>query len=130
MVTQLTYIFLMAAARLSILMLYRRIFSLKIRWFRLAWWMTVCIVVAYGLVLLAVFLTQCSPHPMDTLWLNPAKCRSGTRYIESEGPTIGGFINAAIDVCLILLLIKMVYGLRMTNKRKVLVCGLFDLGLL
>ncbi|KAL8676911.1 MAG: hypothetical protein Q9186_006608 [Xanthomendoza sp. 1 TL-2023] len=128
--SQLVYAILMGAARASILLVYQRIFSLQIRWFRIAWWTTMAIVLAYSLVLLIVFLTQCSPHAINTLWLDPATCRQAAGYSTVRGPTIGGFINAAVDILVLLLPTRMVWTLQMQTKRKILVCILFAFGLL
>lgn len=88
--------------------------------------------VAYCAALLAISLTQCSPHSIDNLWLDPTKCRQGPRDTEAgaKAPTIGGFVNAFVDLCVLLLPTKMVWDLKLSNKRKILVCGLFGLGLL
>ncbi|KAL8933731.1 MAG: hypothetical protein Q9211_005624 [Gyalolechia sp. 1 TL-2023] len=83
-------------------------------------------------LLAALTAEQCSPHSIDRLWLDPTKCRQGPRHSKTgtSAPTIGGFVNALVDVYVLLLPIKMVWNLKMTNKRKILVCGLFSLGLL
>ncbi|KAL8952392.1 MAG: hypothetical protein Q9222_001701 [Ikaeria aurantiellina] len=130
--SQITYLILMALARTSILMLYRRIFTVskKNPWFRTAWYTTISIVLTYSLALLIVFLTQCSPHAISNLWLDPTKCNQAGGYTENKGPTIGGFLNAAIDLMVLLLPVQVVWGLQMTRKRKGMVCGLFGLGLL
>ena len=126
----LTYIFLMAAARTSILLLYRRIFTLMNGWFRLAWWTSMSIVLAYSAVQLAICLSLCAPHSIDTLWHDPSKCRGTAGDIKSKKPIILAFLNAAVDLGILLLPIRMVWNLQMAKKRKILVSGLFGLGLL
>ncbi|KAL8933957.1 MAG: hypothetical protein Q9216_006136 [Gyalolechia sp. 2 TL-2023] len=127
-----TYTFLITAVRISILLMYRRIFSLKNGWFKIAWWTSMFVVLAYCTALLAVSLAQCSPYSVDNLWLDPMKCRQGPRDTEAgaKAPAIGGFVNALIDICVFLLPVRMVFGLKLTRKRKILVCALFGLGLL
>ncbi|KAL8798993.1 MAG: hypothetical protein Q9182_006227 [Xanthomendoza sp. 2 TL-2023] len=127
--SQLAYAILMGAARVSILLVYQRIFALQTRWFRIAWWTTMAIVLAYSLVLFVVFLTQCSPHAINTLWLEPATCRQAAGYSKLKGPTIGGFVNVAVDILVLLLPIRIVWILQMQTKRKILVCLLFALGI-
>jgi len=63
----------MTSARVSVLMLYRRIFSLANHLFRAAWWICLPVVLIYGAILFAIFVAQCSPDPISALWLNPGK---------------------------------------------------------
>lgn len=130
--SQLTYTFLITAVRVSILLLYRRIFLLRNRYFALAWWSSMFIVLGYCVALLAIPLTQCSPHSVNNLWLHPEKCRGGPRNtkVGPKLPAIWGFINIFVDLCLLTLPTKMIWNLKLTNKRKILVSSLFCLGLL
>lgn len=108
-------------------MLYRRVFTLSNRWFRITWGIGVSIVLIYCVTLFAIFLTSCKPYPINYLWIQPTLClRSG---YKDAGPWIGSFVNAFIDVCILILPIRMVWMLQMNTKRKILVCGLFALGL-
>ena len=88
------------------------------------------IVLAYSIVLLSIHLTACAPHSIDTLWNNLAQCFSSAVDFKFKSPIIAGFVNAAIDLGILLLPLRMVWNLQMANKRKVLVCGLLGLGLL
>lgn len=115
----------MAAARMSVLLLYRRIFSLSNRYFRVAWWICACIVLGYFFVLLGGSFTQCSPRPISTLWRDPAKCHGSNKPLM-----IMGFLNAVIDIYVLVLPIRQVWKLQMSFGRKLIVCGLFALGLL
>ena len=85
---------------------------------------------AYCAAMLTVTFTQCSPYPINALWLNPAQCRQSQRYMKIKAPTIAGFVNAAIDICVLLLPTWVVWHLKMTTKRKLMVSALFSLGLM
>lgn len=125
---QLTNALLITAVRISILLMYRRVFFPRERWFSIAWWSMMFIVSAYGIALFTVPLTGCSPH----LWLDTRNCvqRRRTSKIGFKSPTILSFANAALDICILMLPIKILWSLQMTKQRKILVCGLFSLGLL
>ena len=123
--SQITYNLSMTAARGSVLMLYRRIFTLKNPFFRTTWWMCMVAVVGYSIALFVTLGLQCSPYPVKMLWLHPEKCHTSTR-----DPMILGFLNAALDFCVLLLPLRMVWNLKMSKRQKGLVCGLLSLGLL
>ena len=82
-------------------------------------------VVGYSIALFVTLGLQCSPYPMKMLWLHPEKCHRSTR-----DPMILGFVNAALDFCVLLLPLRMVWNLKMSKRQKGLVCGLLSLGLL
>lgn len=130
--SQLTYTLLITAVRMSILLLYRRIFFLRNRYFAVAWWSSIAIVLGYCIALLVIPLTQCSPHSVDNLWRHPEKCRQGPRNtrVGAKAPAIWGFVNIFVDLCLLILPIKMIWNLKLTIRRKILVYGLFCLGML
>ncbi|KAI4265666.1 MAG: hypothetical protein LQ337_008951, partial [Flavoplaca oasis] len=94
LVAPLTYGLLMAAARCSVLLLYRRIFSLGNWSFKWLWWICLCLVLGYLIALLAGVLLQCRPHSVAMLWQNPPECRNTHKEIM-----IMGFLNVAVDVC-------------------------------
>ena len=68
---------------------------------------------------------QCSPHPVSALWRDITHCN-----FEPRKPMIVGFVNAAVDLCILILPMRMVWMLQMSTKRKALVCGLFALGIM
>lgn len=84
-------------------------------------------VLLYGATLFAIFIVQCSPDPINTLWLDPEKCHRSS-LTELTGPPLGSFLNAFLDGCILVLPIRMVCMLQMTTKRKTMVCALFALG--
>lgn len=111
-------------ARASILMLYRRIFGLRVLWFRIAWWINVVLVIVYFAALFASLLTQCGPVPVSVLWRSPALCAHGNIY----GAAIMGFLNAILDTLILVLPIRMVWSLQMSFKQKLGVSAIFALG--
>ena len=123
--SQITYNLSMTAARGSVLMLYRRIFTLTNTFFRTSWWICMAAVVGYSIALFVTLGLQCSPYPMKMLWQHPEKCHTSTR-----DPMILGFVNAALDFCVLLLPLRMMWNLKMSKRQKGLVGGLLSLGLL
>ncbi|KAL2053800.1 hypothetical protein ABVK25_005729 [Lepraria finkii] len=123
--SQITYILLITTARASILMLYRRIFSLGTKWFRVGWSFNVALVLGYCIMLLISFFLQCGRAPISSLWRSPTLCDSSV-----VGASIMGFLNAFIDTSILVLPIFMVRSLQMSYERKWAVCGIFALGLI
>ena len=109
-------------------MLYRRIFSLRVLWFRIAWWINVILVISYFAALLAGLLRQCGTLPISTLWRSPAKC--GHSMGGTIGPAGMGFLNAVLDTLILVLPIRMVWSLQMSFKQKLGVSAIFALGLM
>ena len=107
-------------------MLYRRIFSLRVLWFRIAWWINSVLVITYFAALLAGLIHQCGPVPVSTLWRSPAIC-AHTRG-PTSGPAIMGFLNAILDTLILVLPIRMVWSLQMSFKQKFGVSAIFALG--
>lgn len=123
--SQLTYLFLTTAAKLSVLLLYRRIFTLKIRWFRIAWWVNTIVAILNGVVLLIIGLTTCAPHPPSYEWQHVGSCRENPRSIAPMG-----FINATTDLMILLLPTQICWSLQLSRKRKVGVLLVLGLGLM
>ena len=109
-------------------MLYRRIFGLRVLWFRIAWWINVVLVIIYFAALLAGLLTQCGSVPVSTLWLSPATCVHNPK--DSSGAAVMGFLNAVLDTLILVLPIRMVWSLQMSFRQKFGVSGIFALGLM
>lgn len=107
-------------------MLYRRIFGLRVLWFRIAWWINVVLVTMYFAALLAGLLTQCGSSPVSTLWRAPAICAHNQK--ASSGAAIMGFLNAVLDTLILVLPIRMVWTLQMSFRQKFGVSAIFALG--
>ncbi|KAG6986471.1 hypothetical protein G7Y79_00082g100870 [Physcia stellaris] len=119
---QMTYNFLITAARLSVLLLYRRIFSLVQRWFRYAWWSCFALILGYCIALLVGFLTAC--HGISQAG---HICRN--HYdVATKTPMIVAWLNIGVDTSLLVLPMRMVWMLQLAVKRKIGVCAMFALG--
>ncbi len=107
-------------------MLYRRVFSLRVRWFRIGWWANVVLVVSYFVGISIQIFLQCAPQSINHFW-NPEKpCHpSGNAHA-----VVFGCWNALVDLTLVVLPVRMVWGLQMPRKQKVAVSGIFLLGLM
>lgn len=125
LVSQLNYNFATNLAKVCILFLYKRVFNLRLKWFRIAWWSCIALVAANSLALLTVNLTPCLPHPPSALWNDRVQC-SG---FDVASAVILGFINAAIDLTILILPIRMMWKLQMPKKQKMAISSVFGLGL-
>ena len=121
----MTYVLLITSARLCVLLLYRRIFTLAKSWFRAAWWFCVAFTLAYWVTLFTFFLIM---RCRETANASTA-CRNSNTKIN-QTPMIGAWLNILIDVCLLVLPMRMVWMLQLSAKRKIGVCALFALGLM
>lgn len=125
LVSQLNYNFATNLAKLCILFLYKRVFNLRLKWFRIAWWCCIALVTINFLVLLIINLTPCVPHPPSALWNNRAQC-SG---FDVTSAVAMGFLNAAIDLTILILPLRMTWRLQMPKKQKIAISSVFGLGL-
>ena len=123
--SQLTYTILTTAAKLSILFLYRRVFNLRTPWFRIAWWSCLTLVSLYAVTLFTLNLTQCAPHKPSTLWEHRGECP-----FEKTSATAMGFLNAFVDLTVLILPIRMTWDLQMSQKQKIAISSVFGLGLM
>lgn len=121
--SQVTYVLLLTAARASILLLYRRIFNLAKPWFRVAWYSNAFFVIGFCIAILVALPFQCKGKPLSTIWDSPADCKT-----NHNDPVIIGFVNAVIDMFILILPIRMVWVLQISAKRKLAVCCIFGLG--
>ena len=106
-------------------MLYRRIFSLRVRWFRIAWWINTIVAILNGILLLIFGLTLCAPHPPSYAWHHLGSCREDPTSIAPMG-----FVNAATDFSILLLPIRMCWSLQLSRKRKFGLFIVLGLGLM
>lgn len=121
--SQITYTLVTLAAKLSILLLYRRVFMLRIKWFRIAWWSCVVLSSAYSIVLFITNMAQCAPNPPSALWRDRAGCGPNI----AEAATMG-YLNAFVDLTILILPIRMVWTLQMSTKQKIAIAAVFGLG--
>ena len=125
MASQINYVLVLTAARSSILFLYRRIFTLANTWFRTAWWSNAFFVIGFCVSVLISLPFECAPKPLSTLWNSPKECKT-----NHQDPIVIGFVNAIIDLCILILPIRMVWVLQLAQRKKIAICGIFGLGLM
>lgn len=123
--SQYCYIGSMTIVKASLLMLYRRIFSLRPTWFSIFWWINSGFVIGYFVYMAYRYTVQCSPLPASTTWRNPAACPITVNHAMKMG-----WLNAAIDFAILLLPVRIVWTLHLPTKQKLAVTGMFGLGLL
>ena len=113
------------AIKSSILLLYRNIFTLNNRPFRLAWisifvYVTLCFII--GVIIVVV---QCIP----TSYAWEVALGAKGRCVNLVGAEIGnGATLAAADIMLLILPMPDLWSLRIALKQKLQICGIFALG--
>ena len=123
---QLTYWITITLAKASVLMLYRRIFTLRARWFRIAWWANVLFLLSYYIGINLQTFLQCTPQSISHFWNPESPCHpSGNAHV-----VVFGSWNALVDVTILVLPMRMVWSLQMSRKQKIAVSGIFLLGLM
>ena len=122
-----TYLAGIAIVKLSLLFFYRRIITVNIRHFSIAWWATTILLVAYTVPY--IILNVCFCRPVQAAWditlLSNAKCLD----LELLFITHGG-LNGLTDLLILLLPLPILWGLCLTTKRKILVSLVFGVGVL
>lgn len=114
-----------ALAKISILLLYSRIFATAS--FRRAALAVGAVVLAWAVAAILALILQC--HPISGLW-NPDmtfsnKCINLSVYYS----TVSG-LNMALDIVVLCLPLWMVWHLRLDTGQKVMLSGVFALGAL
>lgn len=105
--------------------MYRDIFTLRVRWFRVGWWTNLALIIMYFVAIMIEICLQCLPQSVDTLWDLQHPC-----YPSQPPQMVFGILNAVLDLTLLLLPVRMVWGLHMPRKQKIAVSGIFLLGLM
>ena len=114
--------------KLSILLLYRRVFDVRIC--RIATIILLLVCVAWGIAAILALLFQC--HPISGMW-NPADTFTD-RCIDLKEYYVGiASSNLGLDVILLVMPIYMVWGyngtgLRLQTSQKLMLTGVFLLG--
>ena len=117
---------LTATVKVSILMLYRRIFfSVQARWFQIAWWTNLFLGISVGLVLLILGVAGCSPHPLSERGHKTRSCQN-----DLSSAAIMGFMNAASDFLIYVLPLRVCWSLQLSRQRRLGVCAVFGLSLM
>ncbi|KAM0328160.1 hypothetical protein ACHAQA_005567 [Verticillium albo-atrum] len=118
---QMFYIMIQVTAKVSILILYWRIFTA--RWFRIAIWCSVTFLVTHGLLFLLLIIFQCTPVP--GIWDKSldAKCLNVTAIGWA-----GAVFSILEDIFILVLPISEVRKLQLTLKKRIAVCLMFGVG--
>ncbi|KAM0285966.1 hypothetical protein ACHAQH_001154 [Verticillium albo-atrum] len=118
---QMFYILTQVTAKVSILILFWRIFTT--RWFRITVWCGATFLVTHGLLFLLLIVFQCLP--VRAIWDKSldAKCLNVTAIGWA-----GAIFSILEDIAILLLPITEVLKLQLTLKKKIAVCILFGIG--
>ncbi|KAL8790985.1 MAG: hypothetical protein Q9195_006130 [Heterodermia aff. obscurata] len=115
------YALTITSVKLSILYLYRRIFSVKV--FHQITFVTGAVCVAWWLAFTVTALVPC--RPVERFW-NPQL--DGYCYNFDMFFVVMASIEIVLDVVILSLPVKMVLGLQMSYKRKIMLCAVFSIG--
>lgn len=80
------------------------------------------VAISIGLVLFIIGVTGCSPHPLSQIGDKEGSCRK-----KSSSAAIMGFMNAASDLLIFVLPIRMCWSLQLSRKRKFGLIAVFGL---
>ncbi|KAF2013081.1 hypothetical protein BU24DRAFT_264076 [Aaosphaeria arxii CBS 175.79] len=124
---QITYNVAHLSVKASILFFYKRIFTFVVITFKRAWFAIFGYIIITTLVGVILVFTQC--RPLRYAWDEPkgieGECINLTALEISTGVLI-----ASADLMLLVLPMPVLWSLRVSTKEKLLLCGLFALGLL
>lgn len=116
------YSITMLFAKLSILMLYRRLFPITN--FAWSWWFVTSFTIAYSAGGIFSSLFQC--RPMASAWtldIAPEYCISTQKFY-----TANAALNVVSDIMILLLPAPIVWGLNTDTRKKIILTGLFSMG--
>ena len=112
------------ATKISILLLYRRIFTTQNPSFKWALYTTFALLVAWAITGFFTTVFQCAP--VQEQW---EKIIVGGRCINwTAALTALAVINTVLNVSILVLPIPMIWGLQMPLRRKLAIIGIFVIG--
>ena len=79
--------------------------------------------IVYQVIMVSLNVSAC--WPVSKIWDSPESCPT-----DFVNVAVLGFVNMAIDLAILILPIRMVWSLQMSQKQKFAVTGVFGLGLL
>lgn len=117
--------------KMSILVLYRRLFLVQQSWFKIALWVNMAYAVGLGISGMFVFIFQCMP--VDFYWTRTVQYYGVTPPEGTCIPLIAHlatpqFLNTASDIAILILPLPIIWRLEIQNARKVAVSSVFLLG--
>lgn len=120
---EITYPFLVCADKLSVLFLYRRIFTMRVRYFAIFWWVLICYLAIFFISINIAILTACKP--ISSFWdlSSPVVCR--VSYVPGM---IFAILNAVSDFAVLCLPMHIVWHLQMPVLQRVANAGIVLLG--
>jgi hypothetical protein len=121
-ITAILYFSVVTAIKISILLMYRRIFSVD--YFRLESLLVGIIVVVWWIV--GTIATIISCLPIDRLWMGPSA--GGYCFDFNIFWMAMGAVELVVDILILLLPVNVILGLRMSKQQRVLLVGIFLLG--
>lgn len=123
---ELTYGVVNFAIKTSILLLYRSVFTLNNRRFRIAWYTVLSYSIAFVITSVLGVLLQCSPISYG--WQRIYEHTRG-RCVNLKALAVStAALSTVADVALLILPIPTLLNLRMPYKQKLGLCGIFLLG--
>ncbi|KAI4721908.1 hypothetical protein E4T48_01880 [Aureobasidium sp. EXF-10727] len=121
-VAAVMYSVTMFFSKLSILLLYRRLFPITN--FAMSWWFVTGFTIAYSVGGVAASLFQCRPMASAwTLTIHPDYCINTEKFY-----TANAALNVASDIMILLLPVPIVWGLNTDLRKKIILTGLFSMG--
>jgi hypothetical protein len=114
-----------SSIKFSILVLYRKLFTLNGLWFRRAWYSIFTYVILCSIIGILTVLVQCIPisYGWNVLLGANGKC------VNLIGNEIGnGVTLAAADIGILVLPMPSLMTLHVTRKQKFQLCGIFSIG--
>lgn len=123
---ELTYGVVHVAIKISILLLYRSVFTLQNRRFRIAWFIVLSYNIAFLIASIVASLLQCLPISYG--WQRIYGHTSGRCINIKAGAVSTAALSTAADVALLILPIPTLLNLQMPYKQKLGLCGIFLLG--
>lgn len=112
-----------AATKISILLLYRRVFTTLNPYFRYCLYIISTVLIAWAISGFFTTMFQCTP--IHNVW-EPSESR---KCIDLVPALVGlAVINTVVNASVLILPMPIVWYLNMPRRRKVAVCGIFLIG--
>ncbi|KAI9669825.1 MAG: hypothetical protein M1817_004566 [Caeruleum heppii] len=111
-----------ASCKISILLLYRRIFTKRNRQFMLACYIVAILILGWAVAGFFALLFQCSP--INFFWDH----KEGKCFDIQAALTALAIINTLLNVAVLILPMPLVWHLNMPRRQRIATCGVFVLG--
>ncbi|KAH8434361.1 uncharacterized protein LDX57_012009 [Aspergillus melleus] len=118
---EISYTLLVPSIKISILLLYRRIFP--IRKFQIASWIVGGLVCSWCLAVFITVMLQCRPISLNWDKSQPGTCIDAKQFFFGNAIS-----NLLIDVVILMMPIPMVLQLQLRTSQKLTILGIFLLG--